>query len=204
MTRKLLIAFGALVLFVVIAGLGAHYYWTHRYDGRIVAVSRKYKLDPSLVKAVVYEESFFDAKARSTQNALGLMQVTPIAAQEWLDSTRAGNLKAALAAISSPTNKQHEPKLEDALHDPTINLHVGCWYLQNLLNRYHDNPDSLAVALAAYNAGPANVEKWASEDELKHLSKEEFLTRIEFPVTRNYVQKIIERYEGYKLNGGLP
>ena len=43
-------------------------------------IARKYGLDPALVKAIVYEESFFNPRAQSSQKAVGLMQVTPIAA----------------------------------------------------------------------------------------------------------------------------
>ena len=203
MIRKLLIAFVALALLVALAGLGVNYYWTHRYDRLIVEVARKHKLDPSLVKAVIYAESYFDPKARSAQNAVGLMQVMPIAAQEWVDSTRSSSLKEALATVSGEYAGRTEPGLDAALQDPRVNLHIGCWYLQSLLHRYRDNREPLAAALAAYNAGPSNVEKWANDEEQKRLSREEFLARIEFPVTRGYVQKIIERYDEYRLNGGL-
>ena len=54
------------------------------------------------------------------------------------------------------------------------------------------------MALAAYNAGPTNVERWASNADRSNLSRDEFIARIEFPVTRSYVQKIIERYDYYK------
>jgi soluble lytic murein transglycosylase len=84
-----------------------------------------------------------------------------------------------------------------------VNLHIGCWYLQSLLNRYRAKPDAISIALAAYNAGPTNVERWADDAELSKLSRQEFISRIEFPVTRNYVQKILERYETYKVKGKI-
>jgi soluble lytic murein transglycosylase len=203
MTRKFIIAVLVLAVLIALGLFAGNYYWTHRYDNLIIEIARKYKLDPALVKSVIYAESYFDPKARSSQNAVGLMQVTPIAAQEWIDSTHSRSLSEALATLSNEYKNRSEPKLEEALNNPSVNLHVGCWYLQSLLNRYRAKPDSISVALAAYNAGPTNVERWADDAELAKLSREEFISRIEFPVTRNYVQKILERYEAYKSKGGI-
>ncbi|MBI3653913.1 MAG: lytic transglycosylase domain-containing protein [Acidobacteria bacterium] len=203
MLRKFIIA---VVVAAVLLGLGifaGHYYWTHRYDQLIIATAQKYKLDPALVKSVIYEESYFNPQARSAQNAVGLMQVTPITAQQWIDSTHTENLSEALKTITKEYKNRRPLKLEEALRDPAINLHIGCWYLQNLLTRYRGNRDALAVALAAYNAGPTNVERWVDDIELAKLSRDEFISRIEFPVTRNYVQKIIERYNHYNSKGGI-
>jgi soluble lytic murein transglycosylase len=203
MIRKLMIAVLVVALLIALGGLAANYYWTHRYDKQIVEVARKYKLDPALVKSVIYAESYFDPQARSPQNAVGLMQVTPIAAQAWVDSTHAGSLSEALRTLSDEFKQPSEARLEEVLNHPVINMHIGCWYLQSLLNRYRAKPDAISVALAAYNAGPANVERWADDAELSKLSREEFIAQIEFPVTRSYVQKILERYELYKARGGI-
>ncbi len=198
MFRKLLILCLALIGVAAIATLGAIYYRLHRYDKLISEVSPKYQLEPELVKAVIYEESFFDPEARSSQNAIGLMQVTAIAVREWVDSTRARDFSAALANVTKAYNPANAPKPEEALANPEVNLHIGCWYLQNLLSRYKNRPASLAAALAAYNAGPTNVDRWANDADLANLSEQGFIEEIEFPVTRNYVQKIIKRYQDYK------
>ncbi|HWP45045.1 MAG TPA: lytic transglycosylase domain-containing protein [Blastocatellia bacterium] len=195
--RKLTILF-AIALIGLLAATGTWYYWTHRYDAMIVEVATKYRLDPALVKAVVYEESFFNPRAQSSQKAVGLMQVTPIVVQEWVEARRSRTLKEALSSVKTALPPDGEVSVEEALSDPVISLHIGCWYLQTLLNRYGSERDPLVVALAAYNAGPSNVERWASTTDRSTLSRDEFLARIEFPVTRNYVQKIIERYDSYK------
>jgi soluble lytic murein transglycosylase len=197
MRKKLII-----LLLLALAGAGvlaaAWYYWTHRYDELIVQVAQKYSLDPALVKAIVYEESFFNPEAHSSQNAVGLMQVTPIAAEEWVESTDSSSLAEAIAGVTGGIQQATELSFEEALSDPVVSLHVGCWYLQTLLKRYRDEPDPVAVALAAYNAGPTNVERWAPNSDRSNLSRDEFIARIEFPVTRSYVQKIIRRYDYYK------
>jgi len=179
--------------------LVARSYWIHRYDKLIAAASEQRGLDSSLVKAIVYEESFFSPRARSSQNAVGLMQVTPVVAQEWLESTRARSLSEATAAIASkPPPPGTEHGFEETFSDPAVSLYVGCWYLQSLFNRYREETDPLAFALAAYNAGPSNVERWASSSERLKISRTEFIARIDFPVTRSYVQKIIQRYDDYR------
>jgi soluble lytic murein transglycosylase len=203
MSRKFLLILLALALICAAGGFGAWYYWTHRYDDLIVRVANKHNLDPALVKAIVYEESFFNPRAQSSQNAVGLMQVTPIAAQEWVETTRSKSLAEAIAAIPGSSTQGREVSFEEAFSDPVVSMNVGCWYLQTLLNRYRGEPDPLAVALAAYNAGPTNVERWAPNTDRANLSREEFIARIEFPVTRSYVQKIISRYDYYKRDDDL-
>jgi soluble lytic murein transglycosylase len=195
--RKGIVKLLVLALITGASVLVAWHYWTHRYDNLIVSVAEKHGLDPLLVKAIVYEESFFSPRARSSQKAVGLMQITPVVAQELMEATRSRSLSEAIAGVSGSA-PQGISSFEDTLSDPTASLHVGCWYLQTLLNRYRDEPDSLAVALAAYNAGPSNVERWASNADRSSLSRDEFISRIQFPVTRDYVKKIIERYDYYK------
>ena len=197
---------GILFLLLVIATVGAFsgwYYWTHRYDKLIIEAARKHGLDPALVKAVIYEESYFSPRAHSSQNAIGLMQVTPVVAQEWMEAAHSQTPSKTISALYYLASQQSEPSLEEALGEPAVSLHIGCWYFQLLLNRYRDERDPVAVALAAYNAGPANVERWASNADRSNLSREDFIDQIEFPATRSYVQKIIERYESYKRNHDL-
>lgn len=203
MRKRLLILLG-LCLLAVVGVLAARLYWTTRYDELIATTAGQHGLDPALVKAIVYEESFFSPRAHSSQNAIGLMQVTPVVAQEWVDAIRARSLSDAVGAITSRAQlSAAEQGLEETLSDPAVSLYVGCWYLQSLLKRYKDYGDPLSFALAAYNAGPSNVERWASDAERSRLSRDEFIARIDFPVTRNYIQKIINRYDGYKRNGEL-
>ncbi|HEY7914260.1 MAG TPA: lytic transglycosylase domain-containing protein [Blastocatellia bacterium] len=197
MRKKLLLLFIA-GLVLALGTLAGWYYWTHRYDELIASTARQHGLDPALVKAIIYEESFFRSNAQSSQNAVGLMQVTPIVVKEWIDSTRSRTLGEAVAGISDQYDRNADLTFEEALKDPVVSLHIGCWYLQTLLNRYKDESAPLAVALAAYNAGPTNVERWASEQDRSRLSSEQFIARIQFPATRDYVQKIIERYGYYR------
>src|SRR5205085_10648522 len=142
MRKKLLILL-AVILIAVLGALAALYYWTHRYDKLIYSVASQHNLDPLLVKAIVYEESFFRSNAYSSQNAVGLMQVTPVVAEELITATHSRSLGEAIAGVSGGAAPASS-SFNDAMSDPAISLHVGCWYLRTLLNRYRDEPNALA------------------------------------------------------------
>src|SRR5438105_3578503 len=170
MRKKLLILL-TVILIAVLGALAALHYWTHRYDKLINRIASQHNLDPLLVKAIVYEESFFRSRAHSSQNAVGLMQVTPVVAEEMIGATHSRTLAEAIAGVSG-SGPPPAASFEEAMSDPAISLHVGCWYLRTLLNRYRDEPNALEVTLAAYNAGPTNVERWTAESERPQLSRD--------------------------------
>lgn len=95
----------------------------------IKGASSKNKVDPSLLRAVMVQESGFRPCAISTAGAMGLMQIMPDTADEL--------------------------GLEDPF-DPASNVDAGAKYLKQMLDRYHGNT---ALALAAYNAGPGRTDK---------------------------------------------
>jgi soluble lytic murein transglycosylase len=136
------------------------------YEHIIRAHARNHDLDPALLAAVVYVESRFDPGARSAAGAVGLMQLLPETAKGI--ALRTGGDRFVVAD----------------LRDPEINVRYGSWYLDHLRERYGD----LHVALAAYHAGPGNVDRWREQ-----------AVRIAFPETRDYVAEI-ERLRGVYAN----
>jgi soluble lytic murein transglycosylase len=70
---------------------------------------------------------------------------------------------------------------EDLL-EPELNIRYGAWYLRHLLDKYGDE----ALALAAYNAGQANVDEWRARG-----------VEIQFPETRHYVERVRELKQIY-------
>ena len=74
----------------------------------------------------------------------------------------------------------------EELYDPEVNIQYGVFYLRYLYDHYKN----YRLALAAYNAGPGNVEKWLSSDA---YTKNGSLVFIPFPETRNYVEKVLRR-----------
>jgi soluble lytic murein transglycosylase len=129
-------------------------------------------VDAALIAAVIYSESKF-VDQTSSAGARGLMQITPEAANE-------------IERLSGGTTF----KLKD-LSDPEINIRYGTFLLRELLERF--DGDEVA-ALAAYNAGPANAEKWGGGD----LG----LDDIPFPETRAYVEEVLDKRDAYRQKYG--
>jgi soluble lytic murein transglycosylase len=125
-------------------------------------------VDAALIAAVIYSESKF-SDATSSAGARGLMQITPEAANE-------------IERLSGGTSF----KIDD-LSDPEINIRYGTFLLRELLERF--GGDEVA-ALAAYNAGPANAEKWGGSDLT--------IESIPFPETRAYVEEVLDKRDAYR------
>lgn len=149
----------------------------HSQDAPIREAARRYKLDPALVKAVVWRESRFHPGVRGRAGEIGLMQLTDAAAQEWAETVGA------------------YPLPEAHLYDPRTNALAGTWYLRKLMERYRKTDDPVPYALADYNAGRANVLKWAREGAA--TNSVEFVSQIAFPSTRHYVESVIRRWRHY-------
>jgi soluble lytic murein transglycosylase len=150
----------------------------HRYDQLVRAAAERYGVDPALVKAVIWRESWFQADARGRSGELGLMQVRSPAAGEWADAERVRPFEHAL------------------LVDPMTNTLAGTWYLSRLLRRYQGTDNPLPYALADYNAGRTHVLKWIKGEA--ETNSAVFLNQIGFPGTRRYVETVLRRYERYR------
>jgi soluble lytic murein transglycosylase len=118
-----------------------------RYEHIVRGHASNYDLDAALVAAVIYQESKFQADARSESGAIGLMQLLPDTAE-------------AIALRTGGSRFQ-----VDDLYDPEVNVRYGCWYLRNLLEKY----GSLEKALAAYNGGQGNVDRGVQYEETRHF-----------------------------------
>ena len=163
-------------------------YWIHRYDELIARQAEVYKLDKALVWSIIHEETYFKPWETGADGEIGLMQVTPTVAREWAKET---GMKAF--------EKRAAENVNELLRDPETNLQIGCWYLENLRQKYRDQPAEEAMMLAAYNAGPSRVEEWGklAENDAT-LSEAEFIARINIPSTRSYVESILRRYRKLK------
>lgn len=135
------------------------------YGRAMWRAAERNRLDGLLLAAVVETESSFSPKAVSPDGAIGLMQVIP-----------------ETGALYGKPN----------LYDPIVNLDVGCQYLASLIDRYHGD---LALAVAAYNAGPGAVTRYGGVPP--------------YPETRDYVKSVLARYVDHrhslaKLEGDRP
>ena len=136
-----------------------------RYETIVRTHARNYGLDAALLAAVIYQESKFDADARSASGAVGLMQLLPDTARGI--AIRTGGTRFRV----------------DDLYDPDINVRYGCWYLHHLLEKYADEE----TALAAYNAGQDNVDRWLRRG-----------VEVQFAETRHYVSRVEELKRIYR------
>lgn len=137
------------------------------HESIINDMSRKYSIKKSLLYAIIRAESGFLNDAESYRGALGLMQMMPFVANDLA-------AKLDLAEFSS----QH-------LKEPSIAIELGSLFLATLKRQF----DNTYLVVAAYNAGPHQVQKW--QDSFGHLPIELFIERIPFEQTRNYVKKVL-------------
>ena len=136
----------------------------------IEASSARHTVNPYLIAAVIDSESAWDPETRSKAGAVGLMQILPSTAEELRAS---GTVDPALAGGD--------------LSDPAVNIEFGTAYLRSLVERYHE----IETALAAYNAGMGNVDKWVDESG-------DIRESIEFPETRHYVLRVVRARDVYE------
>ncbi len=178
------IALAAVVAALVVAGLIlGNRYWIHRYDELILRHASVYRIEPRLVWSVIYEETYFRSTVIGDAQEVGLMQVTPTVAKEWAKATGLKEFEL-----------QTQDGARELLSDPEKNIQIGCWYLEQLSEKFRDMPAAVAMTLAAYNAGPSRVEEWTAGVEKSSLSEEEFIERIGIGSTKQYVKSILKRY----------
>lgn len=142
--------------------------WQLLFPRAHVRVIRRYAainhLDPYLVMGLIRQESGFNARATSPADARGLMQVL---------------------ASTVTHSRRYLNSVGNRLYEPAYNVRYGCAYLRALLKRYNGN---VAEALAAYNAGPTNVDQWLSRRTYR--DQQEFVESIPFPATRIYLKAV--------------
>jgi soluble lytic murein transglycosylase len=142
-----------------------------RHEDIIRQQSADKDVDASLIAAVIYAESKFDTNAESSAGARGLMQITPDTAKEI--ARKSGGVAFEQGDLATPQ----------------INIAYGSYYLRWLLDNYGGNE---TLAVAAYNAGTGNVDKWVGRDPGMQP------TEIPFPETREYVKRVFEARRSYR------
>ena len=156
----------------------------HQYDELIRSTAAQHRIDPMLVKAVIWSESRFDPQKFGGAGERGLMQITEIAAKEWAE------------------NNQIEGFRVEELFDPKVNVQAGTWYLARAMQHWKKQSDPVPFALAEYNAGASRAQRWAGGDDVL-VPPNTFRNNIDFPGTRKYVETVMARRDFYKKRGKL-
>jgi soluble lytic murein transglycosylase len=131
-------------------------------------------LPPALIAGVIYAETKFDPRT-SPAGALGLMQILPQTAQYLAHQSGGTTFTTA------------------DLAEPAVNIAYGSYYLRYLLNHYHGNQ---VLAIAAYNAGLTNVDRWLAE--ARSEGHRFTIGDIPFSETRAYVQRVLQAQRDYR------
>jgi soluble lytic murein transglycosylase len=146
------------------------------YASVVAKASALTQVPSDWIFSVMRQESLFRRDATSRADARGLMQLLP-------------------ATASAVAQRWHlAPLKRDALFEPSTAIPLGAAYLRELLDRYHGE---LALALAAYNAGPWPVARWLPHEP---MDADIWVENIPYNETRNYVQHVLEHIEAYSAD----
>ena len=138
------------------------------------------RVDKAMVYAIARQESAFDPRAQSQVGARGLMQLMPATAKRTAERFGVGY------------------DLDRLVDDPSYNAKLGSAHLSELMQ---DWKGSLILTFASYNAGGGNVKKWIDQygdPRLSHVDPIDWIERIPFSETRNYVQRVMENLNVYR------
>jgi soluble lytic murein transglycosylase len=152
--RNLIIGLIVVFIVIILSAIAAVNYLSYRFyplqfESEINDNAKEFKLEPSQVSAIIYEESKFDPDVVSDKDAIGLMQILPDTANVLAKKIGIDNL------------------WRDDLFVPSINIKFGSYYFRELLDRYNGDVD---LALAAYNAGFGAVDK--ANKDINNLPRE--------------------------------
>lgn len=146
-------------------------YYPLKYDDWIRSYSRRNALDPFTVMGLIHQESYFNANAKSSVGATGLMQLMPATAREL-----AGRFHIA-------------PRLDN----PETNIRLGAAHFKGLVSLFNGSDE---LAIASYNAGQGRVQQWRRAAPSKPM--DEFIESIPFRETRTYVKHVVMIASSYR------
>ncbi|WP_374088807.1 transglycosylase SLT domain-containing protein [Methylomicrobium lacus] len=160
------------------------------YREQVQSNALRHDLDPAVIFGVMRQESLLDSRAESPVGAKGLMQVMPKTGRQLAQEVR------------------QEMAEDYSLFDPDLNIRLGAYYVRKLLQRFDGN---MALAVAAYNAGPARVAKWLPP--AGNIPADIWVETIPYKETRKYVASVLSyaiiyqhrlNKNGLKLNDLMP
>ena len=174
---RMLLIFLTILILIAIAAVTINKQMTKilykkEYSEYVSKYAEQYGVEENLIYALINAESNFNPNAVSRQNAKGLMQLMDSTAQEI-------------------ARKSQIELTEENILNPDTNINLGTQYIAALLDKYN----CTEVALAAYNAGSGNVDKWIKNGTIKADGSD--IENIPYKETNTYVRKIMRDYKIY-------
>jgi soluble lytic murein transglycosylase len=141
----------------------------------LLSASKKHKVDPRFLLAIMKQESSFRASAKSPAGARGLLQLV-------FDTAIKYKAKAGYPNLHP-----------DELYSPMTNIAVGAAYIADLKSEFGGLYEAIA---ASYNGGEDNAGRWLNRSKPKEPGI--FVSEVGFAETKNYVFKVMANYRNYK------
>ena len=167
-----------LIIILLVSGLLKNviykFLYTTKYSEYVYKYSEEYSVDADLVFAIIKAESNFNPDAKSSQNAIGLMQMLNPTAEEVANKLRMNYNE------------------EKTLLNPEYNIRMGVKYFSELYDLY----GNIELAICAYNAGIGNVNSWIDKGLVKSDGSD--IENVPFSETNIYVRKVLRNYRIYK------
>lgn len=153
------------------------------YRDNVELEAKKYSMEPALVWSLIRQESAFEAKAVSTSNAMGLMQLIPPTGQEVASELKLKNVTG-----------------RESFFVPALNIQMGTYYLNKMLKKWDGN---VAWALASYNAGPERFGRWVrarglANNKTSDPEEETWMDDLPWSETNFYVKAILRNLLIYR------
>ena len=179
--KQIVIAAIVLILCMIIAFLNIpiriqKIIYKKDYEEYVQKYAQEYNVDENLIYALIKAESNFNSNAKSSKDAIGLMQL--------MESTAQDVCKKTDLQISSD-------ELSEKLLEPDININIGTKYLSILIQKY----GNIEIAITAYNAGIGTVDTWIEKGIIDADGSN--VENIPYKETNNYVRKILRDYKIY-------
>ena len=169
-----LLAMSALIVHLTMPSWYARWWYPMEHGPAITAEAAATGVAPDLIAAVIFRESKYAEDARSDRGAVGLMQVLPETAR-WIHTQHA-------APAAAP----------ELLAEPAVNIAYGTWYLHYLNDKYGTED----LALAAYNGGETNLQKWIATAHRKGHALT--IAEVPFSETRSFVGAVRDARSVYR------
>ena len=147
----------------------------NRFDAIIHEIAISHRVDPFLIKAMIWHESRFNPRAQGKAGEIGLMQIKMDVVRDW----------ARARSVNVPPREN--------IFDPYVNIEIGTWYFARAFHKWSDSTHALLLALGEYNAGPGRLRRWIRQSGGN--SKQ----AVSGSLSASYVRSIRDKYLEYTL-----